>query len=194
MGFLDTFNMAILNQFKDWHGPIIDKIALAFTKIGTDGLIFLIIALILLITVKYRKIGFMIFFASAINLVIVEALKHIVKEPRPFLTHPELLNSVIGAAPHSYSFPSGHASAAFVGAFILAYYFKKWSVPVYLLAIAIAVSRPFLLVHYPTDVIAGAIIGIISSILAFFFYKVILKRYFIQILRVLKIEKYRNKY
>ena len=194
MGFLDTFNMAILNQFKDWHGPITDKIAYAFTRIGTDGLVFLVIGLILLITVKYRKIGFMIYFASAINLVIVEALKHIVKEPRPFITHPELLNSVIGAAPHSYSFPSGHASAAFVGAFILAYYFKKWSVPVYLLAIAIAVSRPFLLVHYPTDVIAGAIIGIISSILAFFFYRIILKRYFIGILRALKIERYRSKH
>ncbi|WP_297520708.1 phosphatase PAP2 family protein [uncultured Clostridium sp.] len=194
MGFLDTFNMAILNQFKDWHGPIIDKIMLAFTRIGTDGLVFLIIGLILLITVKHRKVGFMIFFASSINLVLVEFFKHIVKEPRPFLTHPELLNSVIGVAPHSYSFPSGHASAAFVGAFILAYYFKKWAIPVYLLAIAIAVSRPFLLVHYPTDVIAGAIIGIVSSILAFFFYRIILKRYFMGILRGLKIEKYRSKH
>ncbi|MGL5575625.1 MAG: phosphatase PAP2 family protein [Sarcina sp.] len=194
MGFLNNFNMAILNQFQAWHGPITDKIAYFFTKIGTDGLVFLVIALVLLITVKYRKIGFMVFFGSAINLVIVEALKHIVKEPRPFITHPELLHSVIGVPPHSYSFPSGHASAAFVGAFILSYYFKKWSIPLYALAVAIMISRPFLLVHYPTDVIAGAIIGIISSILAFFFYRVILKRYFIGILRTLKIEKYRTKY
>ncbi|MGL5069137.1 MAG: phosphatase PAP2 family protein [Sarcina sp.] len=194
MGFLDTFNMAILNQFKDWHGPIIDKIMLGITKVGTDGIVFLIIGLILLITVKYRKVGFMMYFASAINLVIVEALKHIVKEPRPFLTHPELLNSVIGVPPHSYSFPSGHASAAFVGAFIIACYFKKWGIPAYIFAVLVAISRPFLLVHYPTDVIAGAIIGTISAILAFFFYKIILKRYFIGILRMLKIEKYRNKH
>lgn len=184
-----AFNMAILNQFKDWHGPIIDKIMLGFTKIGTDGLIFLLIALVLLITVKYRKVGFMVFFGSAINLVIVEVLKHIVKEPRPFITHPQLLHYVIGAAPQSYSFPSGHASAAFVGAFVLGYFFKKWRWPLYILACCIAISRPFLLVHYPTDVIAGAIIGIISGILAFFFYKIILKRFFGGILRKLKIEK-----
>lgn len=189
MGILNTFNMTILNQFKAWHGPIIDKIMLGFTKIGTDGLIYLAIALVLLITVKYRKIGFMVFFASSINFVIVEVLKHAVKEPRPFITHPELLNSVVGAAPHSYSFPSGHASAAFVGAFVLAHFFKKWAIPLYALAVCIMVSRPFLLVHYPTDVIAGAIIGIISSILGFFFYKVILKRYFGRILVSLKIEK-----
>ena len=189
MGILDTFNMAILNQFKAWHGPIIDKIMQGFTLIGTDGLVFLLIALILLVTVKYRRAGFMVFFASFINLVIVEILKHGVKEPRPFLTHPELLNSVIGAAPHSYSFPSGHAAAAFVGAFVLGHFFRKWKLPLYILAICIMVSRPFLLVHYPTDVIAGAIIGVISSILAFFFYKIILKKYFRRILVMLRIEK-----
>ena len=194
MGFLDTFNMAILNQFKDWHGPITDKIAYFFTKVGTDGLVFLVIALILLVTVKYRKVGFMVFFGSFINLVIVEVLKYTIREPRPFITHPELVSSVIGKLPDSYSFPSGHASAAFVGAFILSFYFKKWSIPLYALAVAIMVSRPFLLVHYPTDVIAGAIIGIISSILAFFFYRIILKRYFGGILRTLKIEKYRSRH
>lgn len=184
----NSFNMAILNQFAAWHGPIIDKIMLGFTKIGTDGLIFLLIGIILLITVKFRKIGFLIFFASGINFVIIEILKHVVKEPRPFITHPELLSHVIGVPPSSYSFPSGHASAAFAGALVIGYFFKKWRVWVYLLATCIAISRPFLLVHYPTDVIAGAIIGLISGILAFFFYKIILKRYFSGILRSLRIE------
>lgn len=188
MGFIESFNMAILNQFKDWHGPIIDKIMLGFTKIGTDGLIWLVIALILLITVKYRKIGFMVFFGSGINFVIVEVLKHIVKEPRPFVTHPALRAFVIGTPPSSYSFPSGHASAAFVGACILAYYFRKMAIPAYLLAICIAVSRPFLLVHYPTDVIAGAIIGLISAGLAFFLYRTVLKNVFYRLLRNLRIE------
>lgn len=186
---MNSFNMAILNQFKDWHGPVIDKIMQGFTLVGTDGIIFLIVGLILLITVRHRKAGFMILFASSINLVIVEALKHIVKEPRPFITHPQLLHFVIGTPPSSYSFPSGHASAAFVGAFVVGYFFKKWRIPVYIFATCVAVSRPFLLVHYPTDVIVGAIIGVISGIIAFFLYKVILKNFFGGILRKLKIEK-----
>ncbi|MGL4739553.1 MAG: phosphatase PAP2 family protein [Sarcina sp.] len=187
---IESFNMAILNQFQAWHGPIIDNIMLFFTKIGTDGIVFLIIGIILLITKKYRRVGFMIWFASFINFVIVEVLKHIVKEPRPFITHPELLHSVIGTPPSSYSFPSGHASAAFVGAFMIAYFFgKKWGILSYIFAVIVMISRPFLLVHYPTDVIVGAIIGTISALLAFFFYQNILKRFFRGILRKTGIEK-----
>lgn len=188
MEMFNTFNMSILNQFKDWHTPILNDIMQFFTKIGTDGLIWLIIAIVLLITVKYRKIGFMVFFASGINFVLVEALKHIVKEPRPFITHPALLPYVIGKAPASFSFPSGHASAAFAAACVFAYYFRKLAIPAYLLAVCIAVSRVFLLVHYPTDVIFGAIVGLISAGLAFFFYRVILKQVFYGLLRSLKIE------
>lgn len=188
MEMFNSFNMSILNQFKDWHTPILNHIMQFFTLIGTDGLIWLVIALILLITVKYRKIGFMVFFASGINFVIVELLKHIVKEPRPFITHPELLHYVIGKAPASFSFPSGHASAAFAAACVFAYYFRKLAIPAYVLAVCIAVSRVFLLVHYPTDVIFGAIAGLISAGLAFFFYRTILKTIFFRPLRALKIE------
>lgn len=178
---------SIMYTFQDMHTPVLNTIMLWITRIGTDGLIWLVLGLIFLITKRYRKAGFMMFFGSSINFVLVEVLKHIVKRPRPFMTLPGL--HVIGLVPHSYSFPSGHASSAFVGAFIIAYYFRAWAIPAYALAVAIAFSRVYLLVHYPSDVIGGAIIGTISVILAFFFYRVILKRWFNGILRALGIEK-----
>ena len=94
------------------------------------------------------------------------ALKSIVKRDRPYVTYPEIDNVVEES---SYSFPSGHTSSAFATATSLSMVYPKWYViaPSFLWAGAVGYSRLYLGVHYPTDVLAGAIVGSGSAYLCY---------------------------
>ena len=64
--------------------------------------------------------------------------------------------------PQDFSFPSGHTSSSFAAATALSSHGRSWGIPAYILAVLIAFSRLYLYVHFPSDVIAGAAVGIIS--------------------------------
>jgi undecaprenyl-diphosphatase len=85
-------------------------------------------------------------------------LKPIVHRTRPFKTTPAV--KVIGGRPHDPSFPSGHAANAFAGATVLSSTAPAGRLLWWIVAAAIAYSRVYLGVHYPADVVAGAIVGV----------------------------------
>ena len=95
------------------------------------------------------------------------ALKITVKRPRPYDTYPDLINNKVDES--SYSFPSGHTSAAFATATSLSLAFPKWYViaPSFLYAGAVGYSRMYLGVHYPSDVLGGMVIGMGCSFLVY---------------------------
>ena len=64
-----------------------------------------------------------------------------------------------------YSFPSGHSLCCFEAATALAMNRTKWAIPAYVGAVLVAVSRLFLFVHYPTDVICGTLLGVLLVVL-----------------------------
>jgi membrane-associated phospholipid phosphatase len=100
--------------------------------------------------------------------VLTYGLKEIVHRPRPYVTYPD----IIGYLPESsLSFPSGHTSLAFATATALSLKYPKWYIiaPSYLWACSVGYSRMNLGMHYPSDVLAGAILGAGS---AFVTYKV----------------------
>jgi membrane-associated phospholipid phosphatase len=103
--------------------------------------------------------------ALCVNAFTTTALKLAFKRDRPFVTYPYLDKQ---ADAGSYSFPSGHTSSAFALATSLSLAFPKWYViaPAYLYASAAGYSRMHLGVHYPSDVLAGAIVGAGSALLS----------------------------
>ena len=103
--------------------------------------------------------------------IVTQGLKQIVKRERPFEQYPLLFSDRYDGG--GYSFPSGHTSAAFCTATSLSLYFPKWYViaPSYLWATSIGWARMYQGVHYPTDVLAGAIVGAGSAWLGYKFQK-----------------------
>lgn len=103
--------------------------------------------------------------ALALNTAITFSLKYSISRPRPYVADPQIIKKA-NAGPHS--FPSGHTSLAFATATSLTLAYPKWYValPAYAWASASGYSRMHLGMHYPTDVLAGAIIGTLSGIVA----------------------------
>ncbi len=103
---------------------------------------------------KSVMVGFSVVTAVAISTV----LKYTINRSRPFVTYPDIEKRTSAGSP---SFPSGHTSDAFSTATSLSLAYPKWYViiPSYAWASAVAFSRMDLGVHYPSDVLAGILIG-----------------------------------
>jgi membrane-associated phospholipid phosphatase len=118
-----------------------------------------------------KRKSYEIFGSIAISIVITEALKYSINRPRPGDAYPNEIFPFKEV--HDRSFPSGHTSLAFSTAASLSIQYKKWYVvlPAYLWAGSVGYSRMYLGVHYFTDVMAGAAIGVGSAYLSHWLFK-----------------------
>lgn len=150
------------------RNPILNMIMIFITSLGDDGLLWIAATIVLLIPKKTRKVGIMSAVALLGSLIINNnIIKNIVQRPRPYVTFTDL--QIIIPEPSEFSFPSGHTSSSFAAAAVFYRHLpKKVGVPSIILAGLIGLSRLYVGVHYPTDVLAGAIMGILLSYLADF--------------------------
>ena len=133
------------------------------TTLGNAGAIWIVTAIALLCFRRTRRFGLACGLALLLGFAVTNlALKHIIHRIRPYDVISSL--NILVKPERSFSFPSGHATASFAAAWALFRLApKKVGVPALLLAILIALSRLYVGVHYPTDVLAGAAIGILSG-------------------------------
>lgn len=136
------------------------------TKISEYGFIWMILICILMSSKKYRKIGFIVAFSFLLSRIQVHTLKELIKRPRPFMELTYL--NIYIPKPNSSSFPSGHAISSFATVSVLIKMLenKHYKFILLLTAIIVSISRLYLMVHYPSDLIVGIILGVISSRIA----------------------------
>ncbi|MEG0374587.1 MAG: phosphatase PAP2 family protein, partial [Raoultibacter sp.] len=169
------FDFAILSVLHGWAEAAGDVLTPFFRIISLfvdNGVFLLAGAALLLLFDKTRKMGLCVILAIAVGVLITNlAIKDIVMRPRPFESSIQYYDwwQFTGATMEtSRSFPSGHATAAMAA--MCALYFcndkKKWW-PVFIFVVLIGLSRNYLMVHYPTDVIGGIIVGTIAAACAY---------------------------
>lgn len=168
--FMETIDVNILNYLNTLHNGVLDQIMIGFTTLGNKGLIWIILTLILIITKKYRKEGLIIALALILDFVIsVLILKNVFNRPRPFITYGvDLLIN----APHGSSFPSGHTSSSTIATLLIVLFQIKYKkIKLYygaiILALGIILSRLYLFVHYPSDVIAGMVLALFEGFIIY---------------------------
>jgi undecaprenyl-diphosphatase len=170
MVLIYRFDNFILLFIKDnMHGAIMDKIMVMITTLGNAGAVWIIIAILLMASKNYRIAGFMVLGALILSTILGEGIvKHLIQRVRPSVNIPA--TNLLIAKPSSYSFPSAHTTSSFAAAGILSRYLKKYTIAFFILAALIAFSRLYLNVHYPTDVLAGVVLGLICSKLTIYIF------------------------
>lgn len=151
----------------NFKSPFLDKTMPFISTIGNIGLIWIALIIILLLTQKYRKTSIITMSALIMGTILGEGLlKHIIGRQRPPI---DLIGiKLLIPKPTTFSFPSGHTTSSFAVAGVIAKYVKKMKIPAFFIASCIAFSRLYLFVHYPSDVLAGIILGLTCSYAAIY--------------------------
>ena len=153
------FEFTILDMIQGFRTPVFDNFILLITNLANYVWYVLIIGLLL--NKPTRKLGIVLAVAMILQyLVNGGVLKHLFARVRP--CNVDTTIEILIKRPKGFSFPSGHSAAAFCAIGVLyGAKMKKLLWPAFILAWLIAFSRLYLYVHFPTDVLAGALCGFI---------------------------------
>lgn len=149
----------------DWLTPFWKVV----TLFGEGGYFWIALCVILLCIKKTRKIGLTMAVALIINALVVNiGVKNVVCRVRPYDQFSDLTRLI--EAQKDWSFPSGHTSACFACAFGMwlscEEKWKKCGVAALVLSFLVGFSRLYLGVHFPSDVLCGALIGIAAALIS----------------------------
>ncbi|HUM16350.1 MAG TPA: phosphatase PAP2 family protein [Candidatus Nitrosotalea sp.] len=155
-------------QVAQWRGPVLDGLVDLLNPIGSGVTLLLMCAALGLVCHRLRRsrlhdAAWLASLAFAGAGLIEFGLKHLVGRPRPDSALPALLLLGPSFVPDIDSFPSGHATSVFTVATVFASFYPRLAWPLYLLAAAVALGRVYLGRHYVSDVLAGALIGILVA-------------------------------
>jgi len=138
------------------HSPAIERAARALGKAGNNGAIWVAVGVLLAVFDGANREAWLICAAlGPIAIGLNYVVKLIVKRPRPVLEGLPPL----GGAPSSLSFPSAHATSSFAVATAMTRV-EPWGALAFVLALALSLGRPYLGMHYPSDVLVGAVLGV----------------------------------
>ena len=155
---------------------VLNPVIVFLTKLGNGGFFWLALSLVLLIPKRTRKAGLVSLISMVVCYIIVNlGIKPAVARLRPYDAYP-FLHPIVPPQ-KEYSFPSGHTVNGFACSTILVRMLpKKAWLPLVILAAVIALTRLYVGVHYPSDVIAGFLIALALSQIVWILYTNILRR------------------
>lgn len=160
----------ILYMINGLHNEILDRIMIIITNLGDAGIVWILLAIVLLFMKKTRKCGILMIISMGIGVILGNViLKNLIARPRPCWIDESI--KLLIEKPKDYSFPSGHTLASFEAAVMIYLNNKKAGIISIFIACLIAFSRMYLFVHFPTDILGGAILGTAISILVYYGYK-----------------------
>ena len=143
------------------HSPGVENAAIALGKAGNNALVWFLLGAALAILDNSRwKQWLLCALLGPVAIGLNYAIKLIVKRPRPQLEGLPPL----GGAPSSLSFPSAHATSSFAVATAMVRVDPAMSAA-FLVAFALSLGRPYLGMHYPSDVVAGALLGVVLGLI-----------------------------
>ena len=147
----------------DHRVGLLDPVFEALSLVGSFGIVWLVLAVAISGFSWSRpwlwtRVGAAILLAESAS----GALKHAIERDRPPVSRP--VPEPLLESPATYSFPSGHATVAFACATVLALAVPRLRWPLFALAALVAWSRVYVGVHYPGDVLAGAVLGVAIAI------------------------------
>ena len=163
---LQNLDGALLLTIQGLRQEWLDPVVAFYTHLGDAGMAFILLTAALAVYRPTRKAGVTALLALALGFLCTNvALKPLVSRPRPWLDVAGLIPLVAEHDPNS--FPSGHTCAAFgAGMAWLNTLPRKWGGAAAAAAVCMGLSRLYVGVHYPSDVLAGALVGSLCGLLA----------------------------
>lgn len=155
----------VLLWIQQWlRGPWLDGPVTAFSTLGNAGMLWLVLSVLMLLFRRTRKAGALGLVALVVGFLLCNGLlKPLVHRTRPWLVV-EGLRAMVDPG-DAHSFPSGHTCAAFAAAWTWRKHLpRRWMGQVAVFAaVLMGLSRLYLGVHFPTDVLAGGLVGVLAA-------------------------------
>lgn len=169
MSWLNEFEVGLIRGLYDIFGcPALDKFFPIVTSFCDAGIFWIALAVLFIFFKKTRRAGITMLIALGMGLIICNViLKPSIARIRPYDFDISLRALMVVEGEHDFSFPSGHTIASVEAAFALWLNNKKLGTPALVFAGLIAFSRLYLLLHYPSDVLASIVLGIAIAFAAF---------------------------
>lgn len=166
---MHSIDLSIVTVLNSWtvHHRIVQVLSIFFAAYSQ----YVLGAVALYLIARSKKdriknifiVGIATVAAGIARLVIKNIIVHVYPYPRPFVALPAIHAFIVSVGEDYQSFPSGHALFFFAFAAIIGHYDKKWGWFFYSVAILMGIARVCVGVHYPSDIIVGAVIGILTA-------------------------------
>lgn len=168
---ITQIDFSILSFIQDnLRCELLDRLMVFLSIIGEGGLVWFLIAVPMLFFKKTRTCGVVMILSMGLVLVFGEfVMKNLFCRVRP--CNIDTTVEMLVKRPKSFSFPSGHTSSSFAAATSVFLFNKKAGIATLLLACLIGFSRLYNYVHFPTDVLAGMLFGILMAVFVYHLFK-----------------------